>query len=124
MDKLEANKIIHEQIMGKCAHEWHCAYKKGFEKPEYKHRCEKCDEDKTTTWPVYETPIPNYCNDANEAVKALYELPLTDFYFQAAFWNAEYRDEDNSIQLVSNTDINLAICTAALGTIGITEEIE
>ena len=111
MTKTDANKIIHTQIMGECAHEATI----------YHGHCNDCGKN-----PI---EIPDYTGDANQALKVSIKIQVK----QIRHW---YGNDTISLEwmvygvwggpevIVRNKDFCLAIATAALRTLGITDDIE
>ena len=114
MNKHEANIIIHERIMGKCWHEWKRVWR------EHRPKCGKCGEYKKV---IADSLPPNYCDDANEALEVWDSFhPGLEVQSRDGIWCTINTWE--GVGVSSNADFCLAICTAALRTLGITEDIE
>ena len=114
MTKNEANKLIHQDIMGKCAHRWQKTSRIGV------LSCMKCNE---TNGIISNNVLPNYCEDANEAVKVWNHLPpgyMIEFDHVGKLWNI-YRKFKH---IGDNSDFCMITAKAALHSLGIKEEIE
>ena len=119
MTKTEANKIIETQIMGGCRHEW-----KATTTTSRSQVCRKCGE-------IFDllSPTPDYTGDANQSLKVSIKIQVK----QIRHW---YGNDTISLEwmvygvwggpevIVRNKDFCLAIATAALRTLGITDDIE
>jgi len=82
MNRDTANKIIHEQIMNECWHEWEFN-----PKPTARWVCSKCNDSHEDL----DCPAPpNYCDDANQAVLVWTKLKLwkVELLIVKPYWRA------------------------------------
>jgi len=124
MTKTDANKIIHTQIMGGCDHTYRSLSHADRGDPLL---CIKCGTHVSDF-----AGIPDYTGDANEALKVwdkTYQLKdvtlrgILSAEMCETSWVVAYNLTGEWAQLEADT-FCLAIATAALRTLGITDDIE
>jgi len=120
MTRNNTNKIIHEQIMGECWHEWrahasfYCHYK-----------CSKCDKVIQTGSMMTPEGGPNYTDDANNTLKLLEKFIDAKIHLDCGRYSVVLTNNTKELfGTTTHTNLLIAICYAALRTLKITEKID
>jgi len=113
MTKTEVNKIIETQIFGKCWHEMEGRDGGG------PYLCKHCGAHGNQCG-----DNPDYTGDANQARKVLESLGAIDISLYDGEWECELIDDLPFVTTAHHQNFCLAIATAALRTLGITDDIE
>jgi len=118
MNRDTANKIIHEQIMNECWHDWEYVGLSAILTARWV--CSKCNANHES----YTPKQPNYCNDANQAVLVMGKCDIFDVIKPTGNcqWIATYQT-GTELSCAEASTFCLAICTAALGILRIAEQI-